>query len=417
MTSDSFFSDPADIEREIGHKQGLIRSHQRNKDLLEQIIAKQGVANVDLYFRKLSLEDDITSLNNQIHDLESRKRELDIDRNLQISTTVLYTHLPSGILEYYDAQTMPLLQYEIVNNTADTITCFIHTEIEDFSFGRDDVEENIAPNEKRILYQLPRLKFNKAKELTEMRRAVIHSRIECWRNGVQHLLRLQSYEIFLLARNVIRWAVPNIVQNSGNQPLLEHIAAWVTPHVEPVKHMLRNAIKYRSDKTLWGYQGTRDPLFVREQVKAIFLALKNDGQLAYINSPFAVGPRNGEERQTVRLPRESLSERSANCIDGAVLYASLLEQADLKPVIVVQTGHAFVGWRTWDTDNTCEFLEGTMTLTDSFEVAFQEGMAEYQKLTDNGWFNREVFAADGFARLLDIKQLHTRTHNAIHPME
>ena len=233
------------------------------------------------------------------------------------------------------------------------------------------------------------------------------------RYGIEHLYRQQDFEIYLLARNVIRWAVPNVVKGTGYIPLLEHIAAWVTPRTELVKQMLRNAADY-TPYSLEGYPEDHDPEFVRSQIKAIYQALKEVGQLAYINSPFAIGPANGEERQTVRLPNESLSERSANCIDGAVLYASLIEQAAFEPVIVLQTGHAFVGWKTEEGADTYEFLETTMTREASFEDAFSYGVQACQQLVADGWFDHEVFDPTGFARLLDIKALHD---HGIYPME
>jgi len=51
----------------------------------------------------------------------------------------------------------------------------------------------------------------------------------------------------------------------------------------------------------------------------------------------------------------------ANCIDGAVLYASLFEAIGLEPVIVLVPGHAFVGVKTSPSSNKYYFLETTLT--------------------------------------------------------
>jgi hypothetical protein len=49
--------------------------------------------------------------------------------------------------------------------------------------------------------------------------------------------------------------------------------------------------------------------------------------------------------QRIRRPAESLTMRTANCIDGALLFASILEGAGLPPYLVLVPGHAYVGVR------------------------------------------------------------------------
>lgn len=412
MSDPSFSSQPEEIKREIDHVQALIQATQRNLSILEGIITRQGVANVDLYFRKAALEDDLAQLRNRLHDVEARKKELSIDQSLQASVEVLYTYLPSGVLTLYNPQTMPLLKYKIFNNTENPIELVLQSEIEDFSSSfRDPVQ--VSPKSEEIFYQLPPLKADKVKTLTEITKAVVHTHVKDMKNGVGHLDRPKDFEVYLMARNVIRWAVPDIAKGSGYIPLLNHIAAWVTPHTESVIQTLRIAADY-PPYGFDGYPKAHDPEFVRSQINAIYQTLQEKVQLAYIDSAFAIGPSNGEERQTVRLPNESLRARSANCIDGAVLYASLIEQAGLEPVIVFLTGHTFVGWKTHAGADTYEFLETTVTRNASFEEAFNRGMERYQQLIDKKWFDHEDFDPSGFAHLLDIKALHDA---GIHPME
>ncbi len=396
-------------EHEINHVQKIIQTSQRNLNIIEQLIPQHGVANVDLYFRKASLEDEILHQRNRLRDLEARQKAFSLNQPIQVAITVLYTHLPSGVMDLYNSQTMPLLQYAIFNNTTHTIRVVLESEIEDFSSPRTDTVQ-INPQSPQTVYQLPRLKAKKAKELTDVGLAVVHTKVEYLQDSAVHLDQKQDFEVYLMARNVIRWAVPDAVKGSGYIPLLEHIAAWVTPRTDPVKQMLRKAADYIP--SLEGYPETYDPQFVRNQIRAIYLALQDAG-LTYVDSPFALGPTNGEERQTVRLPNESLRDLSANCIDGAVLYASLIEQAALEPVIVMKKNHAFVGWKTWRDAEVYEFLETTMTRDATFEASFNRGMQEYKQLVDERQFSHEIFDPDGFARLLDIKALHDA---GIYPM-
>ena len=65
--------------------------------------------------------------------------------------------------------------------------------------------------------------------------------------------------------------------------------------------------------------------------------------LQYINPP----PAYSEQTQRLRTPSEILASKSGTCIDLALLLASCLEYIGVYPVVVLLTGHAFVGyWRS-----------------------------------------------------------------------
>lgn len=82
---------------------------------------------------------------------------------------------------------------------------------------------------------------------------------------------------------------------------------------------------------------------VDAQVQAIWTALVNEYRIQYINPPPAYEATN----QRLRTPSEILASNSGTCIDLALLLASCLEYVEIYPVIVLLTGHAFVGyWRS-----------------------------------------------------------------------
>lgn len=85
----------------------------------------------------------------------------------------------------------------------------------------------------------------------------------------------------------------------------------------------------------------------------------------------------------MRLPRESLAHGQANCIDGAVLFASLLEGISINPAIVLVPGHALVAWETWKNSGEWKYLETTMIGTGNFKDACVRGesYANNPKLT------------------------------------
>ena len=121
---------------------------------------------------------------------------------------------------------------------------------------------------------------------------------------------------------------------------------------------------------------------VAAQVKAIYDALQRTG-ITYVNSVLCFGPIPGVFAQRIRLPRESLAQRSANCIDGTVLFASVLEAASLHPAIVLVPGHAFLAWETTEGTNQWEYLETTLLGSKSFDKAVEQGCKlaqRYQEL-------------------------------------
>lgn len=84
---------------------------------------------------------------------------------------------------------------------------------------------------------------------------------------------------------------------------------------------------------------------VRRQVWAVWQALVAHGIRYAADDPgIARGPRVFSQR--VRLLRQTWDDRRANCIDGSVLIASVLQRIGLRSFLVLVPGHAFVGFYT-----------------------------------------------------------------------
>jgi hypothetical protein len=170
----------------------------------------------------------------------------------------------------------------------------------------------------------------------------------------------------------------NAVRDSAGKmiDLTRYYGAWVTPYAEPVQERIGNAASLAPAKQLWGYQGV--PADVPPQVKALYLSLREAG-LKYVNSVIDYGTGPGQFTQRTRLPSESLAHKSANCIDGTVLMASLLEGASLSPALVLVPGHAFLAWEKWSGSGTWSYLETTMIGSAEFEAACASGEKQYQE--------------------------------------
>ncbi len=154
-------------------------------------------------------------------------------------------------------------------------------------------------------------------------------------------------------RRVTLIPVDEWLDDTANNPWLP---SFVLPRDPAIAKVMRAARRYLIgivDDPAAGFDGyqsiddaAEDPTRgVDNQVRAIWTALVNDHRLQYINPP----PAYSDQTQRLRTPSEILSTNSGTCIDLALLLASCLEYIDIHPVVVLLSGHAFVGyWRSED---------------------------------------------------------------------
>jgi len=167
-------------------------------------------------------------------------------------------------------------------------------------------------------------------------------------------------------------------------------AAYVDEDHPMVRRILSDALKTKVVKRFDGYQ-TRDTRQVMNQVYALWHALQNRG-IRYSSITRTGNGKTGVLSQHVRFIDESFGNAEANCVDGAVLFASLLRKIDLNPALVMVPGHMFVafelkpgGERSYlETTLIDDVLpsagdEGDDASFASFVRASERGHAQYQK--------------------------------------
>jgi hypothetical protein len=256
----------------------------------------------------------------------------------------------------------------------------------------------LAVNERHDFKQLPTLFPHRIRDVTELTRATLNVVVE----DLDGKVELHETEpIWLLARTSAPLAV--IDPQTGHwQDLTPYLGAFVTPNAPSLMTFLREAARLHPDGQLVGYQV--GPEHVTPQVKALFDALKTSAEITYINSVIDFNPQQGFNSQRVRLPRESLADKEANCIDGTVLFASLLEGISMSPAIVLVPGHAFLAWETWSSSDQWRYLETTMIGSHTFEEACNSAEK-----------TAEVFREAKQLRMWKLAEL--RTKHDITPME
>ena len=147
------------------------------------------------------------------------------------------------------------------------------------------------------------------------------------------------------------------------------IASWVTPHDRNVESVLARAKAYTADHRLPGYEtwktAAQQEQETYREARAIFNALQRTG-LSYVKSSATLGDHKGVSER-VRMPRVSLAQSSANCIDAAVMYASLFENLGMDASIVIVPGHAYAGVRVAEGSSKFLLIDVALTGRSTFE--------------------------------------------------
>ena len=145
-------------------------------------------------------------------------------------------------------------------------------------------------------------------------------------------------------------------------------AAYVNENHPAIDQILSDALDTKIVNRFVGYQkGTGE---VYQQVFAIWDVFQRRG---FRYSTITITPTTGTNRsissQTVRLVDDSLRTSQANCIDGSVLFASVLRKVGIDPFLVLTPRHAFLGFYLEPEHRNANYLEttrmGTVDLNES----------------------------------------------------
>lgn len=308
---------------------------------------------------------------------------------LNVVVEPMMASVPTAFYHLLDAEEHPLVRCT-VTTTAAFKRVRITSYIEGYSAQAVDtieVRRNQAPPP--VVTQQPTLFLEKVRTINELTRASLNVLAEDLDTGKIEVHK--SMPIWLLARTTAPLATYD--PTSGEwKDMSRYLGAFVTPNHPSVMTFLRDVAEQHAGSRLVGYQDNAD---VDAQVKAVFDALKSVAKIVYINSLNTFNPNTGERSQRLRLPRESLGDRQANCVDGTVLFASILEAVSLNPAIVVLPSHVIVGWETVPESNKWRYLDTTKLDNRTFEEATQFGttlaevMEKQRTATGNErWFYR-----------------------------
>src|SRR6267378_3492692 len=141
------------------------------------------------------------------------------------------------------------------------------------------------------------------------------------------------------------------VQN-GSADLGWMFAAYVNENHPQLDKILQEALATKIVDSFDGYQAN-DPTDVVKQVFAIWAVLQKHG-IQYSSVTETPGGSPLVRSQFVRFLDQSIAMTQANCVDGTVLFASLLRKVGINPVLVAKPDHMYVAFNLNESDNEDE---------------------------------------------------------------
>lgn len=119
-----------------------------------------------------------------------------------------------------------------------------------------------------------------------------------------------------------------------NNPIIDHILREAKENAIRARPLLRNA-------NFTGYQ--EGEAQVLEQVFMLWFLFQMK-HFVYSSITLESGSTKGVVAQHVRSIQDSYAATQANCVDGSVLFASILYKIGIFPFLVLKPGHCYLGF-------------------------------------------------------------------------
>ncbi|MCR5424184.1 MAG: hypothetical protein K6E93_05405 [Bacteroidales bacterium] len=134
--------------------------------------------------------------------------------------------------------------------------------------------------------------------------------------------------------------------------------AYVNEDHPYIDSILTTVLAQGNVSTFSGYQ--KGSQHVVDQVAAIWYYALDRG-ITYSSISCTSNPSSRATTQHIRFFDEVYNSRQANCIDACVFFASIMRKIGLKPVVLVEPCHAYLGYYTDKNKRHLSLLETTIT--------------------------------------------------------
>ena len=279
------------------------------------------------------------------------------------SLITAFYHLYGSVLD-------DLVRVHLTNSTDKSATILVETGIEGYSTTASSTVV-VKPGEKGTVRQNPRLSIPAVEALNSRRPGTFFIRVTQLKEGQDEVLLNDTVEVTIYSRRDFIWV-------NGFSPAEEFklYAAWVTPNDPAVEGLIRSAANYAESRIMTnGYGGIPNDEngSVWDRLQAIWKAQEALG-LTYISTMVAFSEGYN---QRIRTPYDVLEQKSGNCIETTLLYASAAEALDLEAAIILIPGHSYIAIRTDEVNSNYYFIETTLIGRATFDEAIATGLQNW----------------------------------------
>ena len=284
--------------------------------------------------------------------------------------------------------TRPTPLFSIGYSSDSLKTLVISVNITDFSQVQTRTV-NATPTQQSVNFTPPMISRAVLLDLTADESTFLHVQVTDLQG---HRFYETDSPLVLLSRWKMQWQTSTLSQ----------IAAWVTPDDPAIGSLVTKAATHLPQETppvpdgMIGYNGgNATPQEVKDQVDAIFDALRLDYHMQYVQEDIQYGgPRDTRPAtQLVKLPVEVLQQHSGMCVELTVLLASAVERIGLHAELIIIPDHMFLGvaitpdnhqFEYWDTVlvNKGDAGESANILTDSTYAQKQHSIVGTIRISD-----------------------------------
>lgn len=235
--------------------------------------------------------------------------------------------------------------------------------------------------QRKYIYGLSPTFNNKIAEVTSPTPVTVDLKITTKKGGQ---LYAESKTIQMLPINYYAWVL-------GEKDMRYMSPVLATPHSDPIFKILTAAAKATPWNAIVGYQeveGLSHADIVQIQMRAVYNVLQNLN-VTYVHSPAAF---TSTQSQRVKVPVQTISDNSGNCIETTLLFGSIFEALRFNVYYVFITGHVFVAVGEWPDSSSLFCLETTVVGTKTFDEARSIGFQTFEKAKneDQGFYLLDV---------------------------
>lgn len=232
--------------------------------------------------------------------------------------------------------------------------CRVRIEVGESPFFRHSVSEFVLPLKKThytiypdIIWNYERLRNN---EMAEPISVAVKVEV----NGKSLGQKVRTFSV----RSINECLTGYIDHRNRYHTTYLFFAAYVNEENPLIDGILREALNTRIVDRFLGYQSHQKG-YVDRQVYALWNVLQKR-KFRYSSISYSSLSSNVVFSQRVRTFDDALKASQINCVDGSVLFASLLRAINIDPILVRIPGHMFVGYYTDPSHREANYLEMTM---------------------------------------------------------